>query len=271
MLTVIIPTKLENRNLEACLRSINNQTYKPDEIIIVITSDKKEKTEEVRKKFKVEVIIEKRIGLSYSRNSAIKKSKGDIVAFIDDDAIADKNWLKNIIKPYKKKKVGIVGGKIKPIWPKYKNFIFKKSTLAREWLSLLDLGSYPLYIDRVLGCNFSLRKEVFNQIGPFNTSIGKYSKTMYGGEETEFCERANKKYELIYCPQAIVYHKLALDKLNLKWLIKRAHNSGFLKAKMKRTPKVIARNSKFNFLDYFLILPYLIGYIRAKISKYQIL
>ena len=89
---------------------------------------------------------------------------------------------------------------------------------------------------------------------------------MYGGEETEFCERAEKKYKVLYSPKALVYHKISPKKLKLKWLIRRSHNSGYLKVKMKRTPKLLARNPKFNILDYFLFFPYLIGYCQAKIS-----
>ncbi|MHA1377721.1 MAG: glycosyltransferase family 2 protein [Candidatus Helarchaeota archaeon] len=268
MLSVIVPTKLERQNLEDCLRSINNQILKPDETILVITSDDKEKIKDIKEKFDVKVLIEKRIGLSYSRNSAILNAIGDIITFIDDDAIADKNWLKFIVKSHKIKNIGIVGGRIEPIWPKTTKLLFKSSVLSREWLSLLDLGSSPIYIDRVIGCNFSLKREVFDQIGEFDTSIGKYVKSMYGGEETEFCERANKKYKVLYCPKAIVYHKISSEKLNFKWFIKRSHDSGYSKAKRKRVPKVIARNSKFNFFDYSLMFPYLIGYIKGRISKF---
>ncbi|NVM02879.1 MAG: glycosyltransferase [Candidatus Helarchaeota archaeon] len=267
MLSVVIPTKFERKNLQYCIKSINNQILKPDEILIIATSKETKKIKEFEENFDLKVYIEKRQGLSYSRNLGVLKSKGDIIAFIDDDAIAHKKWLYYISKSHKLKEIGIVGGKIKPIWPKHVSQIIKNSILAREWLSLLDLGKFPFYVDRVIGSNFSLKREVFNQIGAFNTSIGKYQKLMYGGEETEFCERAGKKFKILYSPKALVYHKVSAEKLKLKWFIKRSFDSGFNKAKMKRVPKVLARNPRFNLFDYALMFPYLMGYFRAKISN----
>ncbi|MFX1450629.1 MAG: glycosyltransferase family 2 protein [Promethearchaeota archaeon] len=267
MLSVVIPTKFERSNLENCIKSINNQVLKPDEILVIATLNEMKKIKEIEKKFNIKVFIEKRAGLSYSRNLGILKSKGDIIAFIDDDAIAHKKWLYYISKSHKLKDVGVVGGRIKPIWHKNVPQIIKNSLLAKEWLSLVDLASFPFYVDRVIGCNFSLKREVFNQIGAFDTSIGKYSKLMYGGEETEFCERAGKKYKILYSPKSVVYHNISNEKLRLKWFIQRAHDSGFSKAKRKRLPKILARNPKFNIFDYFLISIYLVGYIKGKISK----
>lgn len=267
MLSVVIPTKFERNNLGNCIKSIRRQTLKSDEIIIVATSRDTKKIKKIEEEYGLKILIEKKIGLSYSRNSSILQSKGDIIVFIDDDAIAHKNWLYYILKMHKLKNVGIVGGKIEPIWPKNVHQIIKKSVLAREWLSLLDLGTSPLYVDRVIGCNFSLKREVFNQVGIFDTSIGKYTKLMYGGEETEFCERAGRKFKIIYSPKAIVYHKISPKKLNLRWFLKRSYASGFNKAKKKRVPKVITYNPRFNILDYLLMIPYLLGYITAKISK----
>ncbi len=267
MLSVVIPTKFESSNLKNCLKSINNQILKPDEILVIATSKETKKIKEIEDIFGLKVFIEKRPGLSYSRNLGIQKSKGDIIAFIDDDAIAHKKWLYYISKSYNLKDVGIVGGMIKPIWPKNVSQLIKKSLLAREWLSLLNLGSFPFYVDRIIGCNFSLKREVFNEIGVFDTSIGKYPKLMYGGEETQYCERAAKKFKILYSPKAIVYHKISDKKLKLRWFVKRSYDSGFNKAKMKRVPKVLARNPRFNLFDVSMLFPYMVGYIRAKISN----
>ncbi|MHA1298620.1 MAG: glycosyltransferase family 2 protein [Candidatus Helarchaeota archaeon] len=267
MISVIIPTKFQRDNLEKCIESIQRQTRRADEILVVATSTNNEKIRNIEDQFRVNVIVERRKGLSYSRNSGILESKGDIIAFIDDDAIADKKWLYYLAKSHKIKGTGIIGGRIKPIWPKTPPSIIKNSMLAREWLSLFDLGPFPLYVDRVIGCNFSLKREVFNQIGEFDTSIGKYSKLMYGGEETEFCERARNKFKVLYFPKAIVFHKISLEKLKLIWFFRRSYSSGFLKAKKKRAPKVLARNPRFNLFDYTLLFPYMVGYLRAKIVK----
>ena len=268
MLSVVIPTKFERNNLEYCIKSIKRQTLKPKEILIVTTSHNTENINEIEQKYNVRVYIEERNGLSYSRNSGIMNTEGDIIAFIDDDAIAHKKWLYYLSKMHEIINVGICGGKIEPIWPKNVPNIIKNSTLAKEWLSLLDLAKIPIYVDRVIGCNFSLKREVFTTIGEFNTSIGNYSNLMYGGEETEFCERAGEKFKIVYCPKAIVYHEISVEKLKLNWFIKRSHDSGFLKAKMKRKPRIMTNNPRFNFFDYILLFPYLLGYIRARITKF---
>jgi len=71
------------------------------------------------------ILNEENLGLSESRNNDIKEAKGDIIAFFDDDAVADENWIREIVRMYEEKDAIATGGKLLPFWtnekPKFKN------------------------------------------------------------------------------------------------------------------------------------------------------
>jgi len=106
-LSVIIVTRNRAESLMSCLDSLINQSKTPDEIIIV-DNNSKDNTKIIVNDCKgilpVKYIFEPMVGIPFARNTGIKNAKYDIIAFIDDDCIAEKNWIENIIKTHKKHK-----------------------------------------------------------------------------------------------------------------------------------------------------------------------
>src|SRR3989338_6285371 len=119
-------------------------------------------------KGKYEIIIEKGYNPSENRNKGVKKAKGEIIYFLDDDAIVDKNILKNAEGFFSKYKVDIVGGP--QLTPKDDNFFAKLFGTAIEsfW------GSYKManrYKKGNLNSNAFVKKDVFNKIKGFDTRL----------------------------------------------------------------------------------------------------
>jgi len=98
--------------------SLKIQSYDNLEIIAVIDGNKELYEKIMEDKVKIDKIIlnEKNLGLSESRNKGIKEAKGDIIAFFDDDAVADENWVKELIKMYENYDAIAAGGKLLPKW-----------------------------------------------------------------------------------------------------------------------------------------------------------
>ena len=131
--------------LEA-VASLLNQTYPEIEIIIVVDGN-----ERLRKKIaavyntqnKIQVIASKEnIGVSGARNLGIRRARGDIIAFLDDDAIAGKRWIEDLVDTYQRKDAIAVGGKILPIW------LAKKPDYLPEelyWLIGLTFKGFALF------------------------------------------------------------------------------------------------------------------------------
>ena len=116
--SVVICTRNRRKALERCVDSIVNQSCQPQEIIIVDDASGKKTKEVINKtvnncEIPTKLIVnEKRMGPPASRNRGIKAAKCDIVAFLDDDCSADKNWLEELSKYYKYESIVGVGGPV---------------------------------------------------------------------------------------------------------------------------------------------------------------
>ncbi len=187
----------EENSITEFLESIKKQSKKPNEVIIVdggstdSTVDKIKNFKERNKKINIRLLV--KVGnRSIGRNEAIKKSKNEIVVIADAGTILEKNWLKNISSPFKKKNVDVVAGYYEG---RAKN-IFQKCLIP-----------YVLVMpDRVSKNNFlpatrsmAIRKNIWKKIGKFNELLSH-------NEDYEFAKRLeNKKINIYFQKQAIVY------------------------------------------------------------------
>jgi len=271
-ISVIIPTYNRIKDLEECLVSIVNQNYPKDKYEIIVVDQGTDGIEKLIRKYEIfeniKFILETKISLSIARKVGVENSIGDIIAYIDDDAIADKDWLFNLSKGYDDPYVAIVGGKVLPIWSKNAKKIHKKKfSYTQSLFSLFNLGEKEKIVPYVIGVNFSVRKKIFKEFGFFDENIGRKGLNLLGGEETEFCERVGKKYNIKYSPSANVYHKILDYRLRINWLISRAYYGGLSKAIQGRMPNIIQKIN-LSWFDYFLIISYGFGYIIGKLKKF---
>lgn len=114
-IAVIIPS-IGRDSLKKTLYSLNSQTHKPDEVIVVFSKTNKEIRNFIsffrsRCHFDLVIYRTKKAGSTYSRNLGIRKARYGIVAFLDDDCIADKKWISRILDFYKSHKKSFLKGK----------------------------------------------------------------------------------------------------------------------------------------------------------------
>ncbi len=100
-ISVVVPALNEEKYIESCLKSLKSQSYKPLEII-VCDGNSEDRTREIARKYADKVIIEKRRSAAAERQKGAKIAKGEIIAFIDSDTIAEKDWLKKIADAFSK-------------------------------------------------------------------------------------------------------------------------------------------------------------------------
>ena len=206
LISIVICTYNRAEYLQKCLDSMLNQTYGNFEVIVV-NGPSTDNTAGILRNYPFQTIQQiKKSGLSAARNLGIKEAKGEIIAFIDDDAVADKNWIKNLKKGYNDETIGGVGGIIykartTDVWQAkvvVNKFGVPKCIDEGEYYSLDDF--YPC----IVGCNMSFRKEVLLRVGCFDN----YYK--YYHDEIDICVRIVKAgYKLEYEPKAVVYHYCA--------------------------------------------------------------
>ena len=172
-------------------------------------------------------IPEKR-GFAFNRNCGIDNSSGDICVFTDDDCIPQKDWLKNIVEPFKNEKImGVMG-----------NISIPKSNYLGNCISELGFpgGGNAGYrnmwktdkndfTDHLSTCTAAIRREVFSKLGKFNNRL------IYGTEEGELSYRMAKAGMLIKFQESARVHHLPRDKFGsfVKWHIRRGRANYYFK------------------------------------------
>ncbi|MHA2336494.1 MAG: glycosyltransferase [Candidatus Hodarchaeales archaeon] len=208
---------------------------------------------------KIEVLVERGSNPPEQRNKAVKKSKGEIIAFIDDDCVMERDWLKNGLKFFENDHVGVVGGPnltpptdsflshcfgyamasffgTGPMSKRYKKAVFMENSSERD----------------LILANMLCRREIFES-GIF------FNEELFPNEENEFMNRVVKEDILLqYSPHFFVYHP---RKKTLSELFKQFFGYG-----RGRAQQSIIQPSSFNIL-YVLPTLFTIGLLGLFVSS----
>jgi GT2 family glycosyltransferase len=229
-------------NLVEAIDSVLEQTHQRMEIIIVVDGNKDlyksiEQAWNTQDKVKL-ITTEESLGAFGAGNVGVQTACGDIIAFMDDDAVADRKWLENLVNTYDNLAAISVGGRILPRWISVKPFYLPDEMYWLVGVTIEELAEEnTIEVRNTYGPNMSFKREVFQRIGLFNAALGfaqKGTSYMQGGE-AEFSLRMKKVFRkgVIYNPNAIVYHKIPASKVGLKILLKRAFYQGYSKAQLR--------------------------------------
>jgi glycosyltransferase involved in cell wall biosynthesis len=234
-ISAIIPTYNRSDLLLNTIKSLKEQSYIGYEIIVVdngcsdhirLLVESQKKDIDI-KKCSIRYIQSPDIGLHNTRHIGAKSAKGEILLYIDDDIIADKNLLQEIIKPYHEADIGCVGGRILPDWevepPEWINQI------PKWYLSILDDDEGPKEVQWIYGCNFSVRKELLFRVGGFNPdAFGNKKLWWYRGDgEIGLLKKVHEAGEkVIYNPNALVWHLIPKERLTVGYIKERAFKTG---------------------------------------------
>lgn len=198
--SIIIPFYVDTKRFFVDLKKFNKLNYKNYEIIIV--SDKKIKVK--YPKTRVLITGKETTGPAEKRDIAIKSAKGEICAFIDDDAYPDKNWLKNAVVHFKHPQIVAVGGP--GITPKEDNYyeqltgLVYSSYFCGGQAQHRFVKKHAMFVDDYPAYNLIVRKDVLKKVGGYGTHF-------YGGEDTFLCLKLIKGgHRIIYDPEVVVHH-----------------------------------------------------------------
>ena len=192
--SVIITTHNRINDLKDTLNSLEHQTY-PQNLFEVIIVDAGTKNfhnivEEFQNLQNFKFILNTKLGISIQRNIGIESSTGEFVIFIDDDANAEPNWLEEYNNHLNLEKLGVLAGRIRPLWGSNVKNYHKKSDYIKNLYSIYDLGEKIKEVEYGFGCNILLRKSALEEIGNFDLEQGKVgndSKGMLYGEDVLSC------------------------------------------------------------------------------------
>jgi glycosyltransferase involved in cell wall biosynthesis len=232
LISVVLCTHNRADVLGEALESLVGQGFPAvDYEIIVVDNASTDETTEVVARFPgVRCLREARLGLSVARNSGVRAAQGEVVAFIDDDAIAEPGWIGALWSIYKRfPEAAGAGGRILPLWPSGGPPNWYESELASVF-SGLDYGeqTQALRYPQVLyGTNMSFRRDVLQSVGGFREELGRRGKGMMANEEVELMWRIERAGgECYYTPDAVVWHCVPSERLRMSYLLRRAYGYG---------------------------------------------
>ena len=246
--SIIIAVKTWQKNLEECVAKCQALDYQDFEIIILPDAElgtvpALANILSAKGPVPIKVIATGPISPAKKRDAAMNYAKGEIFAFIDDDAYPGKDWLKNAVNNFSDPQVAAVGGPA--ITPDNDNVRQKAS--GKVYQSPLVSGKYvyrylpkkKTEVDDYPSCNFLIRKSVMQELGGFNTNF-------WPGEDTKLCLDITKGLgkKIIYDPRVMVYHhRRPLFIPHIKQVADYALHRGYF---VKRYPQTSLR------LPYFL-------------------
>jgi cellulose synthase/poly-beta-1,6-N-acetylglucosamine synthase-like glycosyltransferase len=224
--------------LVGAVRSVQEQTAAALETIVVIDHEP-ELLSRVRREFPGVIAIpnDDQRGLSGARNSALRRAGGSIVAFLDDDARADPDWLAQLLRAYAGSDALGVGGTIEADWLHGRPGWFPPEF---DWVVGCSYRGLPQTTARVrnlIGANMSFRREVFELVGGFSTDVGRVGTLPLGCEETELCIRLHQRRPgatTLLEDRARVQHRVPAGRSGWRYFRRRCFAEGRSKAILAR-------------------------------------
>jgi GT2 family glycosyltransferase/O-antigen/teichoic acid export membrane protein len=232
---IICGYKLERLSdiLEA-IRSVQCQDVPPSELIVVVDHNPP-LLAAIGESVRNEVLLTENFyerGLSGARNTGIAHATGDLVLFLDDDAVADPACLRQLAKRCLEPHVIGACALIEPVWPGSRPAWFPGEFL---WIVGCSYNGLKAGQTRnLLGAAMCIRRDVFPKTGGFDSTLGRrHSDLPLGCEETELCIRASQAVAggyFVFEPAARVAHKVSVDRLSLSYFARRCYAEGLSKA-----------------------------------------
>jgi glucosyl-dolichyl phosphate glucuronosyltransferase len=238
--SVIICAYAQERweELSGAVQSVQAQSRRVDELVVVVDHNDSLRRR-VRDAFPEITVVANsgRRGLSGARNSGVAASSGDIVAFLDDDAVAASDWLDWLLRAYEEPDVMGVGGAIEPLWESTRPWMLPPEF---DWVvgcSYRGMPEHTASVRNLIGANMSFRRDILDRVGSFQPGIGRVGTRPVGCEETDLCIRALQLVPtgtFIYEPRAKVGHHVPRSRTQWSYFRSRCYAEGLSKAVVAR-------------------------------------
>ena len=224
MLSVILCTYNRERYIYNVLQSIAAGGFGDYEIVLV-NNNSTDGTESECQRFakdhpevRMRYCVERQQGLSYARNRGIMESQGEVLVYVDDDAVVNREYLQTYADFFNRNKEAVAAGG--PITPRYDG-CEEPSWMSHYTRQLvtgeLNLGTREREFPKGAfpgGGNAAYRKSVFDEVGLFNVELGRKGNSLIGAEEKDlFDKMTSRGMKFYYLPNAILYHLIPPKKL----------------------------------------------------------
>jgi O-antigen biosynthesis protein len=213
--SVVVCSRHRAAALARCLGALRRLDHPNYEIIVVDNTAGDPSVRRLAESADARYILEQRVGLSPARNAGARSARGELVAFIDDDAVAQPDWLAAHAAAFRDNAVAATAGRV--LATSFSAPTGKKWTAAVE-----DLGAAPRRVDRTspdwfeqvnfggigFGSNMAFRAKLFEDGWGFRAGLGLGEREQPLGEEHyAFFTLVRTGHAVAYVPDAVVYHE----------------------------------------------------------------
>lgn len=247
VVSIIIPAFNAEKYIEKCLLSLQGLDYPKDKYeVLVIDNGSSDRTVEIAQHFSAQLWVEKG-SISRLRNSGVKKSKGDILAFLDADCVAPSHWLREGIRLLKNETIGAVGS-----WYQLPG---DTTLVERVWdLHMSSRREKIGDINWVPSGNLIMTKSVFDSVGGFEEDLNT-------SEDVDLCQRVRKQGSRVYTDPILAVEHLGNPKTIKEFFIKEKwRGEGVLQNLIRK--KAVSRLNKavlYSIITTLLLILLIIG------------
>ncbi|MCT7948727.1 glycosyltransferase [Ancylothrix sp. C2] len=229
-ISAIICTYNRSSYLGAAIDSLLCQDFEDFEVLVIDNASSDDTKEVVNQRLgnrRLRYVWEPVVGLSVARNRGAQMAEAEILAYLDDDAVASKNWLGCLYRAFQiYQNVVVAGGKVTLLWPDNLTSPKWLSAGLAENLGAYDLGEKMIYIEQPSltprGLNYAIRRSFWQEIGGFDVNLGRVGKNLLSNEELQVTEMALKlAKQVAYLPDAVVGHNVAPERIRRSWFLRR--------------------------------------------------
>lgn len=273
--SIIIPTYNRAGIIGQTIGSCISQNYPKDSFeIIIVDNNSSDNTKKVieewiqKSDIPIRYILEQRQGAHFARNTATKQATSEILYFTDDDMIADKDMLMNLVKVFDLDyNIAVVGGKVLPKWefdpPEWLIKYFKNGALSLiDKSEKLIIASYDLGI---YSCHQAIKRSILIECGGFNPDIIK-DKLIGNGETGLNIKILEAGYNFAYTADAVTYHMIPRSRMTQKYLNERFSNQANCDSFTNFRKKEVSKKALWNMI-LFSHIPNYFSYLFNSITQ----
>lgn len=258
LVSIVIACPNSSWMLKECLAAIVAQSYESWECIVLPDAELSEADRaELPQDGRIRFIPTGKVRPAEKRNLGIGASKGEIVAFIDDDAYPEAHWLEYALKYFSEPDIGAVGGPgVTPPGDKWAaklgGCVYDNILVSGNYRYRYKAGGVRRDVDDYQSCNLFVRKDLLDQIHGYRTDF-------WPGEDTLLCKDIiDCGKRIVYDPWVIVHHhRRPLFAPHLRQLGRYAFHRGYFCRKYPSNSLHLSYFIPSAFVVYCALLPVL--------------